>query len=51
MYTDRVKDRRDEDCSRFWQLFGNAPEMDYNIYCVRMWTIVMCVLTGISGGL
>jgi len=51
MHTDRLKDRRDEDSSRFWQLFGNAPKMVYNIYCVRVWAIVICVLTGISGGL
>jgi len=43
-------DRHDEDRSRFWHLPGNAPKMNYNVYCVRMWTIVMCVLTGISGG-
>jgi len=36
-------DRHDEDRSRFWHLPGNAPKMDYNVYCVRMWTIVMCV--------
>jgi hypothetical protein len=51
MHTDRLKDRHDEDSSSFWQLFGNAPKMDYNIYCVRTLTVVMCVLTGISGGL
>ena len=29
---------------------GIARKVNCNMYCLRLWTVVMCVLTGISGG-